>query len=62
MLNHYRRSTGLDDVKIKEYLLPAQDRWLSAEEALSLKICDSISYPQPVQQTQQSTAKKVKSK
>jgi len=46
MLEHYRSSTNLPDVKIKEYLLPAQDRWLDADEALKLGICDSISYPQ----------------
>lgn len=43
MLEHYRRCTGADDETIKEYLLPAQDRWLSAEEAKNLNICDEIS-------------------
>lgn len=43
MIEHYRRCTGIDDAKIREYLLPAQDRWLSAEEALELKICDEVS-------------------
>lgn len=42
MLEHYRRCTGADDETIKEYLLPAQDRWLSAEEAKNLHICDEI--------------------
>jgi ATP-dependent protease ClpP protease subunit len=43
MLTHYRDTTGLADDKIRKYLLPPQDVWLSAEEALNLKICDSVS-------------------
>lgn len=43
MIDHYRKCTGADDNTIKEYLLPAQDKWLSAEEALKLNICDSVS-------------------
>lgn len=43
MIDHYRSCTGADDDTIREYFLPAQDRWLSAEEALKLKICDEIS-------------------
>lgn len=43
MFEHYRRCTGQSDRIIKTHLLPAQDKWLSAEEALKLKICDSIS-------------------
>lgn len=42
MIEHYRRCTGVDDATIREYLLPAQDRWLSSEEALELKICDEV--------------------
>lgn len=42
MIEHYRRCTGADDATIKEYLLPAQDKWLSATEALKLRICDQI--------------------
>lgn len=42
MVEHYRKCTGLDDKTIREYLLPAQDRWLDAEEALKLNICDLI--------------------
>jgi ATP-dependent Clp protease, protease subunit len=52
MIEHYRRCTGQEDQVIKEYLLPAQDRWLSGEEALRLNVCDQISShtlpPQPV--------------
>jgi ATP-dependent Clp protease protease subunit len=43
MIDHYRRCTGADDATIREYFLPAQDRWLSSEEALKLKICDEVS-------------------
>ena len=43
MIDHYRRCTSADDATIREYFLPAQDRWLSAEEALKLKICDEVS-------------------
>jgi ATP-dependent Clp protease protease subunit len=43
MVEHYRRCTGADDKTIKTKLLPPQDIWLSATEALELKLCDSIS-------------------
>ncbi len=43
MVEHYKRCTGQDDQTIREFLLPAQDRWLSSEEALKLKMCDAIS-------------------
>lgn len=43
MINHYKESTGLDEEIIKTKLLPAQDVWLSANEALELGICDYIS-------------------
>lgn len=43
MIDHYRNCTGADDATIREYFLPAQDRWLSAEEAVELKICDQVS-------------------
>lgn len=42
MITHYRNTTGLSDEQIKTSLLPAHDVWLSAEEALSLGICDAI--------------------
>jgi len=57
MLELYRRCTDLNDAQIKEYLLPAQDRWLDADEALKLGICDTISYP-----NQQPQAKKARAK
>lgn len=43
MLAHYRLATGLDDVTIKEKLLPPQDVYLSAEEAVRLRICNYVS-------------------
>ena len=43
MMDHYRVTTGLDEEVIKQRLLPASDVYLSAEEALSLGICDFIS-------------------
>lgn len=43
MIEHYRRCTGQSDQVIKEWLLPPQDKWLSADEALNLNICDLIS-------------------
>ena len=42
MINHYKKCTGLPIKKIREFLLPAEDRWLSAKEALELGICDEI--------------------
>jgi ATP-dependent protease ClpP protease subunit len=57
MLEHYRSCTHLSDAKIKEFLLPAQDRWLDAHEALKLGICDKISYPQHYQQPKPTTKK-----
>ena len=43
MLNHYRITTRLSDEDIRRYLLPPQDVWLSAAEALNHNICDYIS-------------------
>lgn len=42
MVDHYRACTGLDDETIKKVLLPPQDVWLSAEEALQYNLCDYI--------------------
>jgi len=42
MVDHYRVSTGLDDETIKRVLLPPQDVYLSADEALQYKICDHV--------------------
>lgn len=42
MVNHYQQSTGLDDETIRKVLLPPQDVYLSAEEALQYNICDAV--------------------
>ena len=42
MINHYKKCTGMNEKKVREFLLPPEDVWLSAEEAKSLKLCDKI--------------------
>jgi ATP-dependent Clp protease protease subunit len=42
ILKHYKKCTGLTEKKVREVLLPPQDVWLSATEALKLKLCDKI--------------------
>ena len=42
MVNLYRSCTGLDDKQIAKVLLPPQDVYLSAEEALQYNICDQV--------------------
>jgi len=42
MVEHYRKCTGQSDDVIRTKLLPPQDVWLSAQEALELNICDQI--------------------
>lgn len=42
MIQHYKKSTGMNDKTIRDILLPAQDVWLSAEEALEYGICDHV--------------------
>lgn len=41
-LFHYKKHTGLSEKKIKKYLLPPTDVWLTAKEAKKLGICDLI--------------------
>ena len=43
MIRLYIEATGLDEDIIRKVLLPPQDVYLSAEEALEYKICDHIS-------------------
>ena len=38
----YQECTGLDERQIREVLLPAQDVYLSAEEAVKHCICDHV--------------------
>jgi len=42
MITHYKKCLGLTEKKIREVLLPPQDVWLSADEALKLGICDKV--------------------
>ena len=42
MIQHYQKSTGLEDDVIRKVLLPPQDVYLSAEEALQYGICDEV--------------------
>ena len=42
MLAHYKKCTGLSEKKIRQVLLPPEDIWLSAEEAIKYGIADKI--------------------
>ena len=42
IVEHYKKSTGLSEKKIKEFLLPPEDVWLTAEEAVELGAADRI--------------------
>ena len=42
MINHYKNCTGLSEKKIRQYLLPSADVWLSARESKKYGICDNI--------------------
>lgn len=42
MITLYETCTGLDEKKIRDVLLPAQDVYLSAQEALELALCDHV--------------------
>ncbi len=42
MIAHYKKCTGLNEKKIRQYLLPPHDVWLSGKEAKKLGICDSV--------------------
>ena len=42
ILEHYKRCTGLSEKQIKTYLLPPEDVWLTAKEAVKYGIADEI--------------------
>lgn len=42
MMKHYKKCTGLDEKKIRKYLLPPEDVWLTAEQAVEFGIADKI--------------------
>lgn len=45
VIEHYKEFTGLPEKKIKQYLLPPSDVWITADEALKLKIADRVVSP-----------------
>ena len=42
IVEHYKKCTGLSEKKIREFLLPAHDVWLGADEAKKLHLCDKV--------------------
>jgi ATP-dependent Clp protease, protease subunit len=42
LINHYKKTTNLDEKRIREILLPPQDIWLTAKEAKEYGVCDII--------------------
>ena len=42
MIEHYKKCTGMSEKKIREVLLPAEDVWLSAKEAVKYGLADKI--------------------
>ncbi len=42
MIEHYKKCTGLSEKKVRDILLPPEDRWLSAKEAVKFGIADKI--------------------
>ena len=42
IVDHYKKCTGLSEKDIKKYLLPPEDVWLSAKDAVRLGLADSI--------------------
>jgi len=42
IVEHYKRCTGMTEKNIKKYLLPPEDVWLTAKEAVKYGIADEI--------------------
>jgi ATP-dependent protease ClpP protease subunit len=42
MVDHYKKCTGLSEKDIRKYLLPPEDVWLTAKEAVKFGIADEI--------------------
>jgi ATP-dependent Clp protease protease subunit len=42
VLDHYKKCTGLTEKQIKSKLLPAQDVWLSSDEAIHYNLTDVV--------------------
>lgn len=42
IIEHYKKCTGLSEKNIKKFLLPAEDVWLNAKEAVRYGVADAI--------------------
>lgn len=42
IVEHYKRCTGMTEANIKKYLLPPEDVWLTAREAVKYGIADEV--------------------
>lgn len=42
IIDHYKRCTGMTEKNIKKYLLPSEDVWLTAKEAVKYGLADEI--------------------
>lgn len=42
IVEHYKRCTGMSEKNIKKYLLPPEDVWLTAKEAVKYGIADEV--------------------
>ena len=42
MIEHYKKCTGMSEKTIRKYLLPPEDVWLTAKEAVKYGIADEI--------------------
>lgn len=42
MMAHYKKFTSLNEIEIRELLLPPHDVWLSSKDALKYGICDVV--------------------
>lgn len=42
VMEHYKKCTGLSETDIKKHLLPPEDVWMNAKEAIKYKVADKI--------------------
>lgn len=42
IMRHYKKCTGLSEKKIRKHLLPPEDVWMTAKEAVELGVADDI--------------------
>lgn len=42
LVNHYKKTTGMNEKQIRELLLPPHDIWLTSNEAKEMGICDVV--------------------